>query len=161
VRDAGIAEEHPLTAVLGHRHATTFAGILGALFRGHGYVPLNPVFPPDRTRAMLERSQVRCVVVDAGAHAILPDVIDGVARGLVLLLPDAGEAAVAALRERFPQHRVLGAAELAPAEEWRAGDADPNGIAYLLFTSGSTGVPKGVMVAHRNVVAFLGSMIDR
>ena len=34
--------------VLGGLVAVASAGILGALFRGHGYVPLNPVFPPDR-----------------------------------------------------------------------------------------------------------------
>lgn len=161
VRGASVQEEHALTAVLGHRHATTFAAILGALFRGHGYVPLNPVFPIDRTRTMLERSLVRCVVVDGGAHAILGEVIDGIDRRLVLLLPDADDAAITELRARLPQHRVLGASELAPASEWTERAVDPEGIAYLLFTSGSTGIPKGVMVAHRNAVAFLDSMLER
>src|SRR5687767_11086974 len=55
VAAGNVQEEHALTAVLGHRHATTFAAILGSLFRGHGYVPLNPVFPTDRTRTMLDR----------------------------------------------------------------------------------------------------------
>lgn len=161
VQSGRVREEHALTAVLGHRHATTFAGILGALFRGHGYVPLNPVFPPDRTRTMLERSEARCVVVDDAGRATLASVIDGIDRQLVLLVPDAGPDLVAELRARFPQHRVIGADELAPASDCAMADVDPDGIAYLLFTSGSTGIPKGVMVAHRNVVAFLDSMIER
>ncbi|MDQ3033997.1 MAG: amino acid adenylation domain-containing protein [Myxococcota bacterium] len=161
VRDGRVREEHALTAVLGHRHATTFAAILGALFRGHGYVPLNPVFPSDRTRTMLERSEARCVVVDQAGLGTLGDVIDGVDRQLVLLLPDAGDDVITALRARFPQHRVLGEGELAPASEWSPGEVDPEAIAYLLFTSGSTGIPKGVMVAHRNVVAFLDAMMER
>lgn len=161
VRELGADEAHALTAVFGHRHVSTFAGILGALFRGHGYVPLNPVFPPDRTRAMLERSEVRCVVVDANARATLGDVLEGVTRQLVLLLPDASADDVAAERAHFPQHHVLGADDLAPSSAWTPGEVDESAIAYLLFTSGSTGVPKGVMVAHRNAVAFLDSMIER
>src|SRR4051794_22479010 len=46
----------PLTAVFAYRSAAAFAGVLGALFRGHGYVPLNRRFPPARSRAMLERA---------------------------------------------------------------------------------------------------------
>ena len=39
-----------LTAVFGQRSSTVYAGILGALLRGDGYVPLNPGFPLERTR---------------------------------------------------------------------------------------------------------------
>ncbi|UJR80244.1 amino acid adenylation domain-containing protein [Sandaracinus amylolyticus] len=161
VRDHGVREDYALTAIYGHRHVSTFAGILGALLRGHGYVPLNPVFPPDRTRAMLDRSQVRCLIVDGHARATLGEVLHGIERELVILMPDASEDEVAAERVKYPTHRVLGAHDLAPASDWAPREVDENGIAYLLFTSGSTGVPKGVMVAHRNVVAFLDSMIER
>src|SRR4051812_4168291 len=41
-------DEPPLTAVFAARTATAFAGVLGALMRGHGYVPLNPKFPAAR-----------------------------------------------------------------------------------------------------------------
>jgi acyl-CoA synthetase (AMP-forming)/AMP-acid ligase II len=39
----------PLTAVFGYRSSTAFAGILGALMAGNGYVPLNRTFPIERT----------------------------------------------------------------------------------------------------------------
>jgi amino acid adenylation domain-containing protein len=147
-----------LTAVFGHRHPTAFAGILGALMRGHGYVPLNPIFPTDRSAAMFERSKARCVVVDPTAY----DQLDALVGGLeprVVLLPDADD--VSEWRARLPAHTVLGAADLEPESACTLGDAFPDEVAYLLFTSGSTGRPKGVMVAHRNVNAFLDSMCAR
>jgi amino acid adenylation domain-containing protein len=161
VAEHGITEEHALTAVLGHRHATAFAGILGALFRGHGYVPLNPVFPTDRSATMLDRSGACAIVCDGGAHAQLEQVIEPIERRLVIVLPDADDAKARELAAAWPQHVIIGASGLRPAAEWRAREVDPDAIAYLLFTSGSTGIPKGVMVAHRNVVAFLDCMLER
>jgi non-ribosomal peptide synthetase component F len=54
----------PLTAVFAYRTPAAFAGALGALLAGNGYVPLNRTFPLQRTQAMLERSECRSLVVD-------------------------------------------------------------------------------------------------
>ena len=66
-----------------------------------------------------------------------------------------------ALAALWPQHCFLGKADLADGSGWTEGPVDPSGIAYLLFTSGSTGQPKGVMVAHRNVVPYVDAMVER
>ena len=76
----------------------------------------------------------------------------------LVLVPDTDD--VSDLRRRLGPHLVLGAAELEQASSWHEPSADPDAIAYLLFTSGSTGTPKGVMVAHRNVTAFLDHVVD-
>ena len=154
-----IPDEPPLTAVFGHRSIMAYAGVLGGLYRGHGYVPLNPAFPTDRTRAMLQRSGCRSLIVDAHGARQLDEVLDGVDGRLLLLLPE--HEGIAALATRWPAHRFLGRADLVDIARWRSGDVDPQGLAYLLFTSGSTGQPKGVMVAHRNVTHFVDAMVER
>lgn len=156
---ADVADEGKLTAVFGHRDPTAFAAILGSLYRGHGYVPLNPGFPVDRSRAMLIRSHCRALVVDPTGAPKLAELLEGIETELVVLLPDAEDTAE--WTERFPKHRFHGASALADAADCVLGEASPDDIVYLLFTSGSTGQPKGVMVAHRNVVAFVAAMVER
>src|SRR5665213_3478709 len=56
----------PLTGVFGYRSQTAFAGVLGALLAGNGYVPLNRTFPTERTEVMFERSECRSIIVDTG-----------------------------------------------------------------------------------------------
>jgi amino acid adenylation domain-containing protein len=127
--------------------------------RGHGYVPLNPKFPAGRNQSMLERAGCEAIVVDGERADTIVELLEGVERPLTLVLPDIEN--VAALAAKLPAHTVLGKADLEPADAWVETPVDPNGIGYLLFTSGSTGQPKGVMVAHRNVVAFVDVMTER
>ena len=146
-----------MTAVLADRGATAFTGILGALLAGDGYVPLNPSAPPDRTRAMFQRAKCRAVIVDREGLQRLDALLVGAAPTLVLA-PETAE--VDDLRDRWPNHTIYGAGDLEPALHWREPPVCADAVAYLLFTSGSTGQPKGVMVAHRNVTAFVDYMVQ-
>jgi amino acid adenylation domain-containing protein len=139
----------PLTAVFAYRSETSFAALLGVLLAGNGYVPLNRTFPIERTRLMLTRSIARMLVVDKASEPQLESLLKGVPSSLVIVCPDQTD--VGALAAHFPAHRFIGANDLAPAEKWRSVAVSPDAIVYLLFTSGSTGQPKAVMVSHANV----------
>jgi amino acid adenylation domain-containing protein len=147
------ADGPPLTAIFAYRSITAFSGVLGALLRGHGYVPLNRTFPPERSRSMLARSDCRSMIVDAKSEPQLGVVLEDAAHPLLVLLPDSED--VSRIAASFPQHRFLGARDLADPEGWKPALAAKDSIAYLLFTSGSTGTPKGVMVTHRNARAYV------
>jgi amino acid adenylation domain-containing protein len=148
-----------LTAVFAYRSREAFAGILGVLLGGNGYVPLNPTFPEVRTRLMFESSGCRAIVVDEGCLPQLEAVLVGADAPVLILLPGVEDVSVA--RERFREHLVLGSADLTSASAWREPEGDQARIAYLLFTSGSTGAPKGVMVTHGNARAFLDHVVGR
>jgi amino acid adenylation domain-containing protein len=129
----------PLTAIYAARSAGAFAGVLGALWAGHGYVPLNPHFPAQRCREMLLRSGCRTIVADKTGAEHLEQLLEGIDDPPAVIVPEA---------------EALSASEgLVFASEHE--------IAYLLFTSGSTGRPKGVGVAHRNAVAFIEAVAER
>ncbi len=149
----------PLTAVFAYRSETAYAAVLGALMAGHGYVPLKRTFPIARTRLMLQKSMCRSVIVDAGSEPQLEALLCGIAIPLVIVCPDRAD--VTGLARKFSAHRIVGANDLAGADQWRPVDVSVDSIAYLLFTSGSTGQPKGVMVSHGNVLHYVDYVTKR
>jgi amino acid adenylation domain-containing protein len=149
-----------LTGILASRSVSAYCGLLGALLAGDAYVPLNPRFPIDRLLAILEASQAITVVVDAGAEALAREVAERTVRPLVFLLPDRATPPDWGIRHS--RHEFLCRADLDGARvELEAPAGVPEDGAYLLFTSGSTGQPKGVLIRNRNVLAYLTAAAAR
>ncbi|HEV7498728.1 MAG TPA: amino acid adenylation domain-containing protein, partial [Vicinamibacteria bacterium] len=115
-------------AVAAERSVDTIATLLGILKAGGAYVPLGEDDPPSRLQSILAEADVRFVLVDERA------------RGRLAVL-DRPTVTIAEAR--------------ATAEPWTAPALVPENLACILFTSGSTGAPKGVGLAHRGVMRLL------
>jgi amino acid adenylation domain-containing protein len=144
--------------VFAYRSLTGYAATLGALCAGAAFVPLSRKFPIERTREMLHRALLDAIVVDDASAAQLAEVLSGVNREISVIAPDVGVAA----RLRAEGIPAIGNDELAvmpPLADLPSVLQDD--VAYLLFTSGTTGRPKGVAVSHRNVLHYLAVMQER
>lgn len=152
-------EKSPLAALLAHRSVMAYAGILGILAAGKGYVPLNPKFPVERSRSMLNLSGCSLLIVGSECVSLLPEFLLGVHRNLVVIVPDLTGANN--LPADFPRHRFVFSNEVSRCSDpLEATEVEPSAVAYLLFTSGSTGVPKGVPIHHGNVRPYVEYIAD-
>jgi amino acid adenylation domain-containing protein len=109
--------------------AYAIAAIFGALKARKAYVPVDPLFPQDRTAHMLEHAEAQLIVTDQ-AHYTLAQSLS--TRKLPMLLIDD-----------LDLNR--------PADNCSL-KTDPESMAYILYTSGSTGQPKGIAFGHRNLL---------
>jgi amino acid adenylation domain-containing protein len=105
--------------------------VLGVLKAGAAYVPVDPSLPALRTHGIFEAASVSITIVDVGGLSKVPNVPGS------LVDMDAERASIAA----------------ESSEDLSLGVHDDN-LAYVVFTSGTTGRPKGVMVSHRNLLSI-------
>jgi non-ribosomal peptide synthetase-like protein len=116
-----------------------YAAILGVLKAGGAYVPIDPKFPIDRIKSILEDAGMQ-IVITSGSE------LDerAVGQSITLLALDADANQVSRQpRQRLSAHQVALRSD------------DP---CYVIYTSGSTGKPKGVVIEHRNAVNFVHAL---
>ena len=131
--DPSASSEQTVALLLGH-DAQAITGMLAALKTGRIFVALDPGYPRDRLVHMLEDSQARLIVTDGEYLPLAEGLWGGVHRDMRLLNIDHLDPSLSDLN-------LIQAIE-------------PEQIAYIVYTSGSMGRPKGVTQSHRNVLHF-------
>ncbi|WJY42758.1 amino acid adenylation domain-containing protein [Streptomyces sp. P9-2B-2] len=122
-----------VTAVALPRSADLVVAILAVLKAGGAYLPVDPDFPGARLDFVLADASPLLILTDAKTSPTLP----------CPAIP------------RLRLDEITATADTDPADR-----AQPDNLAYLMYTSGSTGTPKGVAITHGNVVNGVAGLVD-
>jgi amino acid adenylation domain-containing protein len=131
LRACGVGREARV-GICVERSAEVIVAMLGVLKAGGAYVPLDASLPPERISLMLEEARAEVLLTQRHLADALPP-----CRARVVCL-DSGRASIAG-----------------QSAENLEGGARVENLAYVLFTSGSTGSPKGVSIEHRQLLNYL------
>jgi len=131
LRTLGVGPDRLVGIYLG-RTPEMIVALLATLKAGGAYLPLDPVYPPERLAYMLEDAQVSVLLTTREMREKF----------------NVQLAQVVCLDEDWNR---LDQENDAPLPN----EVEPNHLAYVIYTSGSTGRPKGVMITHRGAVNYL------
>lgn len=153
------AQSPARVGVLASRTPETYAGILGTCWCGAAYVPISPKLPAERLACLFDRTKLDALVVDPwGLDLLSPALLQTCPKRVLARACDSERVARAADSGVHIQTYD----ELPPfdaADEPRF--MDESALAYIIFTSGTTGMPKGVMITAGNVRNFVCSIQQR
>ena len=137
LRSLGVREDTLVGLVL-ERSLQLAVAILAVLKAGGAYVPMDPGYPADRIRFMLSDAKAPVLITSRA--------LDGLTEGA------------------RPAHTVLlGGADTLPAgpDDNLPEEPEPGSAAYVVYTSGSTGQPKGVVIENHSLAVFAREVADR
>jgi amino acid adenylation domain-containing protein/thioester reductase-like protein len=134
LRERGVCREHPVGICM-ERSPEMVLGVLAILKAGAAYVPLDPSYPAERLRYMIEDAAPKIVLSADSLSAAVPQ--DG--------------AEVIAVDAALDESAAYAATDCDVAELHTTGED----LVYVIYTSGSTGRPKGTAMQHRAMVNLI------
>jgi D-alanine--poly(phosphoribitol) ligase subunit 1 len=126
--------DEKLIGIVANDDIFTYASIIALWHAGKGYVPIHPKMPAERNISVINQSGIKTVLT------ALPDETKEYSSSIKKLI-DLSDL----------KNEATHSQEISP---------DKNSLAYLLFTSGSTGIPKGVPITFENLDAFVSAFFD-
>lgn len=133
-----------LIPIMMERSADVLPAMLGVMKTGGAYLPIDPQYPEERIRFILEDAQAQIIVTTSQLAAKLKPVISqaGMEAGALICIDEW-------------------LAQPCESAENLNVEVKQDDLAYVIYTSGSTGKPKGALIEHAGLVALIPYLIDR
>jgi amino acid adenylation domain-containing protein len=117
------------------RSVNMIIGMLAILKSGCAYLPIDPEYPKERIRFMLQDAKVVTLVTDQSLASLFQNV------NIHQFYIDEVDVYLNSETKKYP-------------------DTNESDLAYIIYTSGSTGLPKGVPISHKNILNSTGGRLD-
>lgn len=132
-------KEESLVGICVERSIDMITGILAILKAGGAYLPIDPKSPEERISLILKACETRIVLTQESLGSLLPDQIEQ-----LIFLDNPKEFSTDLSTGYQNQNGLL-------QNQGDSLESDGKKLAYVMFTSGTTGTPKGVCITHKNI----------
>jgi len=153
-----LSNSNQFIGIFCYKSVEAYAGILGSLFSKNAYLPINLSLPPEKINKILSISECPLVILgEEGVDAFQK--LNSGQKKLRVICPNPGKK-INELAKNDINHTYIFPEDfsLKKIKKDCVRDQDP---AYLMFTSGSTGEPKGIVVSHENLFSYAFYMIKK
>ena len=142
-------------AIFCYKSELAYAGILASILSGITYAPLNPKFPSTRTLKMLQSAKAKIIILDENCLQAFKNLAPSIDWCYHIISTANVISQITHLYPRFKFYDIA---------DFTSRDFDTNidftNPAYLLFTSGSTGEPKGVLIARNSLHSYIKRILE-
>ena len=154
LRALGVGQDVPVGLCLERSPAMVIA-VLAVLKAGGAYLPLDPTYPQERLKLMLENSRSPLVLTQTSLQGNLTFEIPNLKVLCIEALSATTSTPLNGSRTRTRTKDEQDDGDHAARSTHHASPPHSSDLAYIIHTSGSTGVPKGVAIEHRQAVNFI------
>src|SRR5699024_3678643 len=147
--------------IFADRSLSNYTGILATLSCGKTYVALNVKFPPNRNLIITKMAGLKTIILSERVFGQVEEIAEKLSKGTVMICPEVyNEDIPDRLKNEFKIYDQAYFSQESQNPSLTIVE-EPDYPAYISFTSGSTGVPKGVPISQDNVTSLIDYLIGQ